>query len=205
MPIIYQVEVLSGPAAAPVWMCPQCGHGSSELRDERAHLDAHRQLRAFFQEWEAGTTPEPVHGGGRPGRWRTLVVAVATVLVLLLSVGVFSRINQTPDAFRDTVPATVVPGARPPVEGVVTPAPPSRPADPSPAAPAQTGRPTAPVAAIPAPVSNQVVPAPVPSTPAPAPAATVPPPVPSSGEFEPPRAPAHLLSACVLGICLYIL
>ncbi|MDQ3641578.1 MAG: hypothetical protein M3450_08990, partial [Actinomycetota bacterium] len=66
------MEVLSGPAAAPVWMCPECGHGSAELRDERAHVDAHRQLRAFFQEWEAGTTPEPV-GGGRSRPRRMLV------------------------------------------------------------------------------------------------------------------------------------
>ena len=207
MPIILQVDVLSGPAAAPVWMCPECGHGSSELRDERAHLDAHRQLRAFFQEWEAGTTPEPVNGGGRPGRWRMLVVvAVAAVLVLLLSVSVFSRINRTPDAFRDTVPATVVPGTErsQPVTGVVTPGPTSPPTDPALAAPARATRPAAPVRAVPAPVSDQVVPAPV-TTPAPGPAATVPTPGPSSGQYGSPRAPSHLLSACVLGICLHVL
>ena len=205
---MFQVEVLSGPAAAPVWMCPECGHGSSELRDERAHLDAHRQLRAFFQEWEAGTTPERVRGGGRPGRLKMLVAAMAAVLVLLISVSVFSRVNRTPDAFRDTVPATVVPDARPPVEGA-TPAPPSRPVDPSPAAPAQTARPAAPVRAVPAPVSEQVVPAQVSPTPAPIPAAS--PPVPSAGSGQyvspsvPPGAAPHLLSVCVLGICLTVL
>ena len=200
----YQVEVL-GPAAEAVWMCPECGHGSSELRDERAHLDAHRQLRVFFQQWEAGTTPEPVDDR-RPRRWRTLVAAIAAVLVLLFSVSVFSRINQAPDAFRATVPATVVPDTErsQPVTGVVTPAPSARPADPSPAAPVQTARPAAPVRAVPTPVSDQVVPAPV-STPAPDPAATVPAPGSSSGGYVAPTAPAHLLSACLLGICLHIL
>ena len=197
--------MLSGPAAAPVWMCPECGHGSAELRDERAHLDAHRQLRAFFQEWESGSTPEPV-GDGRAGRRRVLVAAVAAVLVLLLSVSVFSRINRTPDAFRDTVPETVLPGAEPqPVTGVVTPGPTARPADPSPAGAAPTARPAAPLRGVSAPVSDQVVPPQVSSIPAPGPAATVPPPGRSSGESVSPSAPSHLLSACVLGICLHVL
>ena len=197
--------MLSGPAAAPVWMCPECGHGSAELRDERAHLDAHRQLRAFFEEWETGTATEPVGGGGS-GRRTMLVAAVAAVLALLLSVSAFSRINRTPDGLRDTGPATVVPGAEQaqPVAEVVPPAPTARPADLSPAAPAQTTRAAAPVRAVPPPVTDQVAPAPV-STPAPDRAATVPPPGPASGGYVSPAPPSHLLSACVLGICLHVL
>ena len=196
------MEVLSGPAAAPVWMCPECGHGSAEPRDERAHLDAHRQLRAFFKEWEAGTTPEAVDGRGSERR-RMLVAAVAAVLVLLLSVSVFSRINRTPDGLRGTGPAAVVPAAEraQPVTGVPA-GPTARRADPSSVAPAQTARPAAPVRAVPAPVRGEVAPAPVPS---PAPAALVPPPAMSSGDPVSPKAPSRLLSACALGICLHVL
>ena len=82
---------VSSPAAA-VWMCPECGHGSSEIRDERAHLDAHRQLRAFFKEWDAGTESGRERGRRSTRRLVLLCTAVA-LLVVVLSAGVFSRID----------------------------------------------------------------------------------------------------------------
>lgn len=192
-------------------MCPECGHGSPELRDERAHLDAHRQLQAFFREWDAGTAPEPVDVGRT--RRRKLVVAVILVLVLLASVGVFAKINRTPDAFRATVPARTAPvddparqsqAARPaqPVAGTVAP----------PAAPAQSARPVTPAppsASVPAPVLDLEIPVPVsvPSTGGLSPPVAAPAPGPASVPEVTPNAPPppHLLSLCILGICLDVL
>ena len=118
---------MTAPGAAAVWMCPECGHGSAELRDERAHLDAHRQLRAFFREWEAGTeagraaNPPPP-----PAKRRSLLgTAVVVVVALLVSVAVFSRINREPDSFRAPVPPTdvreVVAPSSPPVTSAPAP------------------------------------------------------------------------------------
>lgn len=89
-------------------MCPECGHGSSEIRDERAHLDAHRQLRAFFKEWDAGTES----GRERGRRWTRRLVLLCTavaLLVVVLSAGAFSRINRDTGGPQARVPTVVVP------------------------------------------------------------------------------------------------
>ncbi|MGI8806332.1 MAG: hypothetical protein ACR2KK_00475 [Acidimicrobiales bacterium] len=192
---------MSTPAVTAVWMCPECGHGSSEPRDERAHLDAHRQLRAFFQEWEAGTVAVQ-EDRGRPRR-RTAVVTMLVVLVLLASATVFSRINRTPDAFRATAPAPTVPAderARSQPDPVA-PAPTARGTDPSPGRPAPSARPVAPVPLSPPPVQIRESPPVTTAPPAPAPAPAITTPVP----VQTPPPPAHLLSVCILGICLHVL
>jgi hypothetical protein len=104
-------------------MCPECGHGSSDPRDERAHLDAHRQLRAFFQEWEAGTEAGQAASAPPPKRRSYVGAAAAIVVVLLVSVATFSRINREPDGFRPTVPPTEVREGAAPSSPPVTAAP----------------------------------------------------------------------------------
>lgn len=184
-----------------VWMCPECGHGSPEMRDERAHLDAHRQLQAFFREWESRTSA-PVEA--RRSWWPKVVVALVVVLVLLASVGVFARINRAPDAVRATVPARVAPvddlprrpEAVPPAPTAAVPVPP--PAAPAQAARAVTPAPSPAAHAPSAPVVEVEVLAP--STPAPILPVAAPAPGPHVAPTVPP-AP-HLLSLCILGICL---
>src|SRR5215218_1516845 len=88
-------------------MCPECGHGSPEIRDERAHLDAHRQLKAFFQEWDAGTEQGQV--ATRSRRRRTLLCALVALVVLAVSVTMFARINRGPASSRPPAPTFVEP------------------------------------------------------------------------------------------------
>lgn len=205
-------------AATAVWMCPECGHGSADPRDERAHLDAHRQLRAFFVEWEAGTEA-PAGGGSRRSRWLVRLGVVAAVLAMLLvSSSVYSQINRAPDPGRaQDVPADVRPadptGAPPPAAppaAAVTPAPSATPAPaaatpaPAPATPTPA---TAPGASA-SPRAAAAVPAATSATPstAAAPTTTVPPTSPPAEATTPePAAPAYLLSLCLPGICLHVL
>lgn len=187
-------------------MCPECGHGSPDPRDERAHIDAHRQLQAFFREWDAGT--EPVPGGiGRNARLRVLLVGAVAVLVLLMSVAVFSRINATPAGFQAVAPAQVLPTPQPP------------PAQPASSTVSTPKTPTATPTATPDPVAvrtDRVVAA----TPSAVVAAPPSSPVTASGPVAAPSAsgaapepvaavappePVHLISACILGICLTVL
>src|SRR4051794_40167151 len=92
-------------------MCPECGHGSPELRDERAHLDAHRQLKAFFREWEAGTDQGQV--ATRSTRRLAFLSAVVAVVLLTVSVTVFARINRGPSVSRRPPPSFVAPAVQP--------------------------------------------------------------------------------------------
>ena len=181
-------------------MCPECGHGSSEIRDERAHLDAHRQLRAFFQEWDAGTESGQAKARRSRRRLAGLYAAVALVLVLLI-VGTFSRITRDSGAHRTSAPAIVIPDAT-----MIPPAPPA---------------PTAPPAVSPtAPPAGRTAPAARPTSPAPtntgrdgsfvpSPASAAEPQRPVAPATVPPQvvvpATPHVLSVCLLGICLNVL
>ena len=182
-------------------MCPECGHGSPEIRDERAHLDAHRQLRAFFQEWDAGTESGKSKGRRSRRRLACLYAAVALVVVFL-SVGVFSRINRDSGGQRASVPPIVIPDA-----AMIAPALPTAPV-PIPVVtltePPAARPPQASPATSPAPTNtvrgDSFVPPPASAAgprPAPPPA-TVPPPVVA------PATP-HVLHLCLLGICVTVL
>ncbi len=201
--------------AAAVWLCAECGHGSPDPRDERAHLDAHRQLRAFFEEWDAGTATPPTESVRR-ARGRSLVYAAGVLAVLLVwSLTVFSHVNRAKDGPRATLPPAAAPapaggqssGGRqvltPPAVSDVRPA--------APAAPAATA---ATAATIAAPATTTPPPAVAASTAPPTAAApsagvspaptTAAPPAPDPVIAAPP-APAHLLSVCLLGICVTVL
>jgi hypothetical protein len=200
MPMIPEVEVLQGTAAA-VWICPQCGHGSPDPRDERAHLDAHRQLQAFFAQWDAGTAPEPV----APTRRRpTLYAACALAVLLVWSLTVFSHVNRADDAGR----ALPAPAAAPVTEPRRISPPPAVTNDVPPAAatPSRSGSSAAssPARQSAAPSSSTatddgLAPPPVATTPTTSAPAAANPPV--SG----PPAPHHVVSLCVLDICLTVL
>lgn len=179
-----------------MWMCPECGHGSADLRDERAHLDAHRQLRAFFREWEAGTG-DATTGDARPARRLSYLGAAALVVVTLLaSISVYSRLNGEPDAFRAQVPPPAAVEVVSPLTPPVT-VPPS----------SGAGSRTRPTASSPAPTTAPRAIASPPST-------TVAVTAPAMGSASPtvpgigrpaPAPPPHLLSVCLLGICLDVL
>ncbi len=189
------MEVVRGTAA--VWLCPKCGHGSPDPRDERAHLDAHRQLRAFFEEWEAGTEPELVPAARR----RSVLYAGCALLVLLAwSLTVFSNINRATDIPRSVLPPAAAPAASreqvatPPAVTAAAPPPASTPAarSGSPSTSSSTAR------------SATAVPAPAGFVPPSAVVALAPTPADPAAVTTPP-APQHLLSLCVLGVCLTLL
>ena len=193
-----QGEVLSAPAAA-VWLCPDCGHGSPERRDARAHLDAHRQLRAFLDEWEAGTEAGAARRGN-PGGPVTLLYALLAALVLFAGVVVFARVNAADDSLRRPPPSGPVPS----VAGPATSAPTVAAPVPSTSAtvPARA-RSTAPVAAPARPAQSAQEP-PAPSQPQPVAVTPVPaPPTTAATSVQPEPAP-YLLQACMLGLCLRI-
>jgi hypothetical protein len=87
------------PGARRAWTCPHCGHGSPEPRDEAAHLDAHRQLQALFDAWDARIAPDgstlpaaaAAHGRSALSEWlvrATTSMAVLGAAVLLVLAGV---------------------------------------------------------------------------------------------------------------------
>lgn len=197
LPKIAQVEVLS--AATAVWMCPECGHGSPDIRDERAHLDAHRQLRAFFQEWDEGTASGQERGRRSKRRLVLLYTAFALLLVMVSAL-LFSRINGDSAGARASVPTIAVPD-----KTVVPPAPPTtaapaRSADPAPTVVPQPRRSAPQSAAVTETVAEGFVPpvaAPEPPQSAAAPATVLP-------QVVAPSNP-HLLQLCLVGICLTVL
>ena len=196
-----EMEVLS--AAAVVWMCPECGHGSSEIRDERAHLDAHRQLQAFLQEWDAGT--ESGQGRRRRSQRRLVLLYTAVaLLVLLASVGLFARVNSEPGDRRSTVPTIVVPDATVVPPTTPTTAVPTRKTAPvaRDATPTVRSTPASPAAtAAQAVTAADSIVAPRASAPAQPTAAPVAVPPPTAVG---PTPPPHLLQLCLLGLCLTV-
>jgi hypothetical protein len=202
------VEVLQDTAAA-AWLCPQCGHGSPEPRDERAHLDAHRQLQAFFEEWDAGTAPEPV----APARSRSVLYAACALAVLAVwSLTVFSHVNRADDALRAAPAPAAAPAAHQPSEprqvtpppavtNEVPPAPPtatrsgSSLSSPAPARPPAVASSEAAIA-----ISPPGVPAAATGNAAPTSSAP-----PADAPVVLPPAPQHLVSLCLLDICLTVL
>jgi hypothetical protein len=187
------MEVLAAPERVWAWVCPECGHGSPEPRDQRAHLDAHRQLRQFIDDWDAAAASDRVVKGRR--RRRPVVYAVVVLVVLLLAaagVRTGRRHDVVPPTGAGPLPAVDVPvpagppqssgPVRPPA--VVPPAPSAGPAparaEPAPA-PADAGFAGPPVVTQPAPTA--------PATPA----------QPVAGS---PRRPDIVVDACLLSLCV---
>jgi|GEM_PF-5667630 hypothetical protein len=123
------MELLAEPQPALAWVCPECGHGSPEPRDQQAHLDAHRQLRQFFREWDAAAAAD------RRSRRPLVIGTLALVAAIALAVLALLRVSGGGD----------VPPARSPV-----PAPAERPASQPPQAAPPVGSPAPPAAAAPA-------------------------------------------------------
>jgi len=194
------------------WTCPTCRHGSPDPRDELAHLDAHRQLSRFFDEWDDAVVAD--RNKERDRRSSPLVVAGLAVLVVLVAGAVFWSFHRSG-------------GQSGPVAGSIIPTPRSIPTPtPAPASGLTPQGPTAPDASQLTPPAPQQVSLPSPARTAPvvapaAPAAvpaavTSPPPAPSppvpagtgSPKFGyvgfPAPAPTYLLQVCVLGTCLTI-
>ena len=122
--------------AQNVWTCPTCRHGSSDPRDEAAHLDAHRQLGQFFQEWDAAVARD--RNRRRVGRRLGVVLGVFLAIVVVVASLLFwsfdggsERRRPVADP-RTEVPTEVAPRVVPPADQ----APPSSPApQPAPAQP----------------------------------------------------------------------
>ncbi|MGH9266378.1 MAG: hypothetical protein ACRD1D_16965, partial [Acidimicrobiales bacterium] len=77
------MEALATPRVAPAWVCPECGHGSPEPRDRLAHLDAHRQLKRFLDDWDAAAKADAAAeaAAARRRRRRPYVYGAVAVLV----------------------------------------------------------------------------------------------------------------------------
>lgn len=88
------MAVSAPPRRELAWVCPGCGHGSPEPRDQQAHLDAHRQLRRFFEEWEAAGAAD--QAPDRSPRRRPLYY-VAAALVLLAAISLWTVRSQGVD------------------------------------------------------------------------------------------------------------
>ena len=99
-----------------VWQCPRCGRGSPDIRDEAAHLDAHRRLERdpTLVTWELlvhRLTRSGRERGNRSRRRASLVLSVLGAVLLgslLLSV-------RTGDVrggrAKETVPAPTIEAA----------------------------------------------------------------------------------------------
>lgn len=105
------MSVLAPTGAAVVLACPECGHGSSEPRDREAHLDAHRQLRAFLEEWDAAAAADA--GADRRAARRRSVLYGAAILVAL-PVGWVRSLVPAPSRPVGAPPAAGRPPAAPP-------------------------------------------------------------------------------------------
>ena len=200
------MELLAAPRQqAPVWTCPECGHGSPEPRDRRAHVDAHRQLRQFFEDWDAAAAADSAAERRTPRR-RLAYGVVALVLVLAAVLGLRELgPRQSAPVIPGPVPGVDLPQPGPSGPAAATapptPAPTANPAVPPSPTEAAVGRPArspaaTPAAADPAPISAE--PRTTPATAAPAsPAAPVP------AATAPPATPAPPgLRVCLLDICL---
>ena len=218
---------VSTPAAQTrnAWTCPTCRHGSPDPRDELAHLDAHRQLGQFFQEWDAAVASD--RGRRRATKPLGVVLAALVAAVALVAGAVFWGLIDRSDTARPAPrpPAEVTvdsPSLAAPVPPAPAPVPQPVPATPEPAAAVEppppeapapaaspnqasrrgaapaVGSPAGPVAAAAgagSPVDEPVAP----EATQPAPAAPVP--AASTPSIQPPR---HLIELTVLGIHLGI-
>lgn len=201
------MELLQGSQRAMAWVCPDCGHGSPEPRDERAHLDAHRQLRQFLDGWDAAAAAD--RNAERRKRLRPVLLGIAAlVAALVVSVAVLLRLTGgepvAPPAAPRPVPEVPVPQADVPPPA---PAPAPVPADGSGVPPTRsersgngTGSRTRPVTGPADTADSGIAP---PLAPAPAPAAPV---AVATVPAAAAPAPAHLLAVdlCLLGICLSV-
>ncbi len=146
-------------ATRNTWTCPTCRHGSPDRRDEAAHVDAHRQLGRFLDEWDAAVVSD------RKSERRRRPTALAVVGLSVLAVVVATLVLR--GAGHTGAPSGRVAG---PVPGpmVTVPAPTPAPGS-SQVAPGAS--PEAPASSQAAPVASQPGPAPVTSAPAPVPTA----------------------------------
>ena len=191
---------VAAPQREMAWACPECGHGSPEPRDRQAHLDAHRQLRKFIQQWDAAAAAD--EAAARRRRRRPLVCAVVAIVVLALaavSLTGIGRHESAPPVRRGPVSEAHLPRFQAPPAAAEAPVPtPDPPPGPS------------------GPATRRATPAPPPSVPASnargeAPAvrdqASSPAPPPSSGAATSPPAadpsPSVVtVRGCVLAICV---
>ncbi|HEX3620950.1 MAG TPA: hypothetical protein VHT97_01405 [Acidimicrobiales bacterium] len=201
--------MLAPQRAATVWTCPECGHGSPEPRDQQAHLDAHRQLRRFLDQWQASAAADAA--AERRARRRPFLYGVVLLLVVavLATLAVRTSGNGAVTAVPTAGPAMNLPRS----------APGSSATDPLATAPATATAPDTATAPSRAPVVRPVgvtstassaagtgpeVKAPAPSsaagaTPAPV---LVPPAGPAGGEQA--AAAVATVKGCVLGVCLSV-
>ncbi|MGI8775905.1 MAG: hypothetical protein ACR2LJ_00605 [Acidimicrobiales bacterium] len=216
------------------WTCPTCKHGSPDPRDELAHLDAHRQLGRFLQEWDAAVVSDRENLRRRRPAAVILAGLVAVAVAVAFPVAVFLGLARTgdsvdrgPAAVPRPIPPTVdTPAPAPAMSGPVVSGPASTPVPPETAQPS-SGRP--PVGQAPPPVSASA-PSPSPAARsarpvAPATSATAVPagvatPSVATRSVAPPTAttpvndvvahpavplPGFLLQVCLLGPCLTVL
>lgn len=204
--------VALSPIDVAVWTCPECGHGSPEPRDRQAHLDAHAQLRRFFDQWDGAAAAEVERRRVRPVLLAvgTFVVALllVTFSVLLLAPGGGSGLATSPNA---RVPGADLPRSSTPAPAAVPPpaAPSATATSPAPADQPGTSPSTAPVTsasttdaggsavASTSPPSASASSQTSPTVPA-APVATIPP---GPGASAP--APVAV-NGCLLGVCLHL-
>jgi hypothetical protein len=195
-----------------VWSCPECGHGSPEPRDRQAHLDAHHQLRRFFEQWEAAAAADAADDRRR--RRRPYLYGLAVVLAIALLGAVTSAVSGPRSVVAPTA-AGPVPGVDLPRPGTAphaevatsSPHPPAvtlAPAAPNPPTPPSTSAVSPAAAAAPAVVdaSPPVPPSPLPSPP---PVGLAPAPTPPAQPPPTASAPAPpLVQGCLLVVCLSI-
>lgn len=195
-----------------------CKHGSPDPRDELAHLDAHRQLGRFLQEWDAAVVSDREHERRRRPR---AVMASALSVVVALVVGAMvwglafnadpphRGVAPVPGSTRPrTQPELAPTAALPPVTAAPAPQPDAvLPPQGSPQPPALSAvAPTASVARNPA----AGVPAPAPSTVSAPDAPAAAPPASPVSALEPvitraaPLPPTYLARVCLLGTCLTV-
>lgn len=197
------MELLAEPQPALAWACPECGHGSPEPRDQQAHLDAHRQLRQFFREWDAAAAAD------RRSRRPLVIGSLALVAAIALAVLALLRVSGGGDEAPPFRPALPTPGpeapraaAPPPAAAPASPAQPelpagttTRPAQPPPAGGAGAGNAGSVTAAGSAGIAPPRAAAATATAPAP-PVATIPP---AAATATPAGLAVH---GCLLVVCV---
>ena len=177
-----------------VWQCSRCGRGSPDIRDEAAHLDAHRRLERdpTLVTWEVlvHRLTRPQRKSADSPRRRTplllSVVAAMLLLSLLLSVDAGEVLpGQATEAPAPT-PTTAAP----------VPSTPSTPRSSVEAARAERPPPSVPPVHVETGASTSS-PAPIS---APLPAAATPPPTTPAEPLDQP----HLLELCLPSLCLRV-
>jgi hypothetical protein len=178
-----------------VWQCPRCRRGSPDIRDEAAHLDAHRRLERDLTlvTWEVLvhrlTRPGPESGDGRRRRTPLLLAVVAAMLLLslLLSVDAGEVLPGQATETPAPTPTTAAPVPSAPTIAVRSSVDEARAERPPPSVPPVTVE-TGPSASSPPAIST------------PPPAAAAPP---TTTPAEPVDQP-HLLELCLSSLCLAV-